>query len=160
LIVRVAAAARMAGQRKVASLWQTGARMTTAATRAVPRQQQMRQLPRRQYHHHLTAFEAGLLLYFGDFQRVVLDAIEQLITKLLVRHLAPAEAQGHLDLIAVLEEPLHGSHFHVVVVIVDHWAELDLLHLDDLLLLASLSRLLLRLVFVFAVVEDLANRRV
>jgi hypothetical protein len=45
-------------------------------------------------------------------------------------------------------------------VIVDGGAHLDLFDLDDLLMLARLGRLLLRLVFVFAVVEDLADGRV
>jgi hypothetical protein len=52
-------------------------------------------------------------------------------------------AQGDLDLVAFLEEPLHRAHLHVVIVIVDHRPQLDLLDLDDLLLLAR-RRLSLR----------------
>ena len=74
-------------------------------------------------------------------------------------HLAAAEAQGDLDLVAFLEEAPDRLHLHVVVVIVDHRAHLDLLDLDDLLLLAGLGGLLLFLIFEFAVVEDLADRR-
>jgi hypothetical protein len=44
-------------------------------------------------------------------------------------------------------------------VIVDHRPKLDLLDLDDFLLLACLSRFLLRLVLVFAVIQDLADGR-
>jgi len=44
-------------------------------------------------------------------------------------------------------------------VIFDHWPELDLLDLDDFLFFAGFGRLLLRLVFVFAVIQDLADRR-
>jgi hypothetical protein len=44
-------------------------------------------------------------------------------------------------------------------VIVDHRPQLDLFDLDDLLLLARLGGFLLRLVFVFAEIEDLADRR-
>ena len=73
-------------------------------------------------------------------------------------HFAAAEAQRHLDLVAFLEEALHGAHLHLVIVIVDHRPQLDLLDLDDLLLLASFGRLLLRLVFVFAVIEDFGDR--
>jgi hypothetical protein len=42
---------------------------------------------------------------------------------------------------------------------IDIRSHLDLFDLDGALLLARLSRLFLRLVFVFAVVEDLADRR-
>jgi hypothetical protein len=44
-------------------------------------------------------------------------------------------------------------------VIVDHRPEFYLLDLDDLLLLARLGGFLLRLIFVFAVIEDFADRR-
>lgn len=43
--------------------------------------------------------------------------------------------------------------------IVDHRPELDLLDLDDLLFLAGFRRLLLRLEFVLAVVQDFGDRR-
>jgi hypothetical protein len=76
-----------------------------------------------------------------------------------VRHFASAEAQRDLDLVALVEKPLHGAHFHVVVVIVDHRTELDLLDFDDVLSLAGLCRLLLRLEFEFAVIQDLADGR-
>src|SRR6516162_4394235 len=63
-------------------------------------------LPRRQHHHHLAALEAGLLLDLGDFRGITLDSVEELIAELLVRHLAAAEPQRHLDLVAFLEEAL------------------------------------------------------
>jgi hypothetical protein len=44
-------------------------------------------------------------------------------------------------------------------VIVDHRPQLDLLDLDDLLLLARFGGFLLRLIFVFAEIENLADRR-
>ena len=96
----------------------------------------------------------------GDRLGVGLDALQHLPAELLVRHLAAAEAQRDLDLVAFLEEALDGAHLHVVVVIVDARAHLDLFDLDDLLLLARLGGLLLLLVFVFAVVEDLGDRRI
>src|SRR5258708_3626745 len=115
--------------------------------------------PRRQHHHNLAAFEARLLLDLGDFGGVALDAIEKLIAELLVRHLAPAEAQRDLDLVALFEKALHRAHLHVVIVVVDHRPELDLLDLDDLLFLAGFRRFFLRLVFVFAVIENFADGR-
>jgi hypothetical protein len=44
-------------------------------------------------------------------------------------------------------------------VVVDHRPELDLLDLDDLLFLAGLGLLFLLLEPVFAVIQDLADRR-
>ena len=76
-----------------------------------------------------------------------------------MRHFAAAEAQSDFDLVALFEKPLHGAHLHIVIVIVDHRPQLDFLDLDDLLLLARLGGFLLRLVFVLAVVEDLADGR-
>ena len=40
--------------------------------------------------------------------RIDLDLVEQLHAELLVAHLAAAEAQGDLDLVAFLEEAVHG----------------------------------------------------
>src|SRR3984885_12200051 len=76
-----------------------------------------------------------------------------------MRHFAAAEPQCHLDLVAFLEKPLHRAHFHVVIVIVDHRTEFYLLDLDDLLFLARLGRFLLRLIFIFAEIENLTDRR-
>jgi hypothetical protein len=45
-------------------------------------------------------------------------------------------------------------------VVVDHRPELDFLDLDDLLFLAGFGGLLLRLEFVLAVIQELADRRV
>ena len=76
-----------------------------------------------------------------------------------MRHLAAAEAQRQLDLVAFLEEALHRLHLHLVVVAVDVRAHLDLLDLDDLLVLARLGRFLLVGVFQLAEIEDLGDRR-
>jgi hypothetical protein len=78
---------------------------------------------------------------------------------MLVGHFTATETQGHLDLVALVEEALHRPHLHVIVVIVDGRAHLDLLDLDDLLFLAGLGSLLLLLVFVLAVVHQLADGR-
>src|SRR5262245_55479967 len=76
-----------------------------------------------------------------------------------MRHLASPETQGDLDLVALLEEPDDRAHFHLIVVNIDVGPHLDLLDLDGALFLARLGGLLLRLVFVFAEIEDLAHRR-
>src|SRR5262245_12518570 len=116
-------------------------------------------LTRRHDHDHLAAFELGLLLDLRDGREVVAHPVEKFGPQVLVRHLAATEAQGNLDLVALFEEALHGAHLHVVVVVIDHRPELDLLDLDHLLLLARLGRLLLLLIFVFAVIEQLADGR-
>ncbi len=105
-------------------------------------------------------FETGLGFHLGDRLEVALHTLQHFHAELLVRHFATAEAQGDLHLVAFLEEPFDRAHLHVVVVIVDGGAHLDLFDLDDLLMLARLGRLLLRLILVFAVVEDLADGRV
>lgn len=111
----------------------------------------------RQYHHHLPAFEPGLHLDFGDLESVILDAFQQFHSQLLVRHFAAAETQGNFDFIALLEEAFHRTHLHVIIVIIDHRSEFDLLDLNYFLLFARLGCLLLLLVFVFAIVEQLAD---
>ena len=52
-----------------------------------------------------------------------------------------------------------GAQLDLVIVILDRWADLDFLDLDDLLFLAGLVGLLLLLVLELAVVHDLADRR-
>src|ERR1700704_2208718 len=103
----------------------------------------------RQNHHHLTAFETRILLDLRDLGDVALDLVQKLGADLLMGHFAAAIAQGDLDLVAFLEETLHGAHLHFVIVVVDHRPELDLLDLDHLLLLAGFGCFLLGLVFVF-----------
>src|SRR6266536_5901561 len=115
-------------------------------------------LARGEHHDHLAAFEFRLLLDLGHRREVAADALEQFGAELLVGELSASEAQGDLDLVAFLEEPPDRAHLHVIVVIVDHRPELDLLDLDDLLLFARLGGLLLLLVLEFAVVEDFADR--
>jgi hypothetical protein len=87
-------------------------------------------------------------------------ALEQRHAELLVRQLAPAEAQRHLYLVAFFQELHDRSHLRVIIMIVDVRTHLDLLDLLRLLGLAGEIRLLLRLVFEFADIEELAHRRV
>ncbi len=77
-----------------------------------------------------------------------------------MRHFAATEAQGDLDLVAFVEEALHRAHLHLIVMVVDHRPELDLLDLDNLLFFAGFGRFLLRLEFVLAVIQDFRDRRV
>src|ERR1700748_1501228 len=116
-------------------------------------------LARRQHHHDLAALEPRVLLDLRKSGDVRLDLVEQLGADLLVGHFPAAIAQGDLHLVAFLEEALHRAHFHVVIVIVDHRPQLDLLDLDDFLLLAGFGGFLLRRIFVLPVVHDLADGR-
>src|SRR6185295_3577029 len=117
-----------------------------------------RALARCQHHHHLAAFHARLRFDLGERLRIGLDALQDLPAEFLMGELTTAKAQRDLDLVAIVEEALHGAHFHVIVMIVDTWAHFDLFDLDDLLPLARLGGLFLLLIFVFAVVQHLGHR--
>ena len=86
--------------------------------------------------------------------------VQDLAPELRVRHLAPAEHDGDLDLGSRLEEPLDVALLRGVVVRVDLGAELDLLDLDPRLLLAGLLLADVAFVLVLAVVHDPAHRRI
>src|SRR5690606_15609614 len=127
--------------------------------RAAKAQQGRNALFRRQHHHHLAAFELRLGLDLGDLADLLAHALEKLHAELQVRHLASAEAQRQLDLVALVEEAAHRLHLGLIIVVVDVGTHLDLLDLDGLLALASLGGLLLALIFHLAEVGDLAHRR-
>ena len=118
-----------------------------------------RYLARRQHHHHLAAFELGFGFDLGDRRHFLANLGQKLHAELQMRHLATAEAQRQLDLVALVEEALYRPHLHLVVVAVDVRAHLDLFDLDDLLVLACLGRLLLVGVFELAEIEDLDDWR-
>ena len=88
-----------------------------------------------------------------------LGTIEQRRPSLGVRDLAPAEHDRDLDLVPAGQEAADMALLGVVVVLRDLRPELDLPHVD-LLLMATRGLLLLGLlVLVFGVVEDAAHRR-
>ena len=74
-------------------------------------------------------------------------------------HLASAKAQRNFDLVAFFEELDQLAELDLVVALVGARAELDLLDLDLLLLELGLVRLLLLTVAEFAVIHELADRR-
>ena len=76
-----------------------------------------------------------------------------------MRHLAPAEEDRRLHLVAVGEEALDVLLLELVVVLVHLRPELDLLDLDDLLVLLRLPGALLLLVLIAPEVHDAAHRR-
>lgn len=75
-----------------------------------------------------------------------------------MRHLAPAEAQTGLHLVAVGEEVVHLVFLCLIVVFVDGDGELDFLDGDDFLLFARGALALFFFVEVAAVVLDTADR--
>ena len=76
-----------------------------------------------------------------------------------VRHLAAAEEDGGLYLVAVGQEPFHVLLLEPIVVLVHLRAELDFLDLDRLLVLLGLPGALVLQVLVAAIVGDTAHRR-
>ena len=116
-------------------------------------------LLRGQNHHDLAAFEAGFGFDFADRIQFRADAFEEGLGDFLMGHFAATEAQGDFHLVAFGEERCGVLHFNAEIVVVDHRAELDFLQLDHFLLFAGFVGFLLKLVLVFAVVEDFADRR-
>ena len=120
---------------------------------------QMAGLFRPDHHHHLLAFQLGHAFDFASLADIAGNPVQQLKTQLLVRHFAATEAQGHLDLVALAKEFQHRAHLDLIIMLIRAGTELDFLDLDDLLLFAGLSLTLLRLIFEFAKVHDLTDRR-
>ena len=87
------------------------------------------------------------------------EPLENPAADLRMRHLAAAEEDRRLDLVAFLEEALDVLLLELVVVLVDLRPELDLLDLDHLLVLLGLARALLLLILVLPEVHDAADRR-
>src|SRR5437868_6387163 len=65
---------------------------------------QLMLLLRRQHHHHLAPFQLGPLLHRADGGEIGLHALQERDAELLVGHLAAAEAQRDLGLVAFGEE--------------------------------------------------------
>ena len=76
-----------------------------------------------------------------------------------MRHFAAPKAQGDLHLVAFAQKLQNRAHLDVIVVLVGAGAKLDLFDFDDVLLFAGLSLALLLLIFEFAEIHDLADRR-
>jgi hypothetical protein len=86
--------------------------------------------------------------------------IEDPLAQLGMIHLPATEGQGHLDLVALVEELLHLASLGVEVALGDLRPVLHLLDGDAAGLPPRFLRLLGRLVLVLAVIHDPADRRV
>src|SRR3954471_15050500 len=113
---------------------------------------------RAQHHHHVATVEERLGFDLPDLLHVLGEPEEEVPATLRMGRLATAEHDRHLDLRALVQEPLYVTLLGVVIVDADLRTELDLLDLDLALMLPSLLSLLLLLVPVLAVVHDLRDR--
>src|SRR4051794_3330309 len=114
---------------------------------------------RAEHHRHVAAVLLGPLLDDREIVEVLREAVEDHLAALGVGHLAPAEHDRHLDLVARLQEALDVALLGVVVMLSDLRPELDLPDVDLLLVLAGRLGLLRLLVLVLRVVEDPDHRR-
>src|SRR6476619_2066899 len=93
-----------------ARLWQSRPLLAMGGGRNAPaagaRRSEAPLLARREYHDHLAALEARLLLDFGDLRRIAFHPVEQLVAEILVGHFPAAKPQRDLNLVAFFEEPL------------------------------------------------------
>src|ERR1035437_3829096 len=103
--------------------------------------------------HHL-----GAGLGMGPSLEVLDEPVENFPPVVEARHLAAAELDGGLHLVALLQEPEDVLQLEVVIVLVDVRPELDFLDLGDLLLLLAFVLFLLLLERELAEVHDLADR--
>ena len=55
-------------------------------------------------HHHLAAFHPRFLLNDPDFRQIGFNAGEQFLPETLVRHFAPAEADGYFGFVTISKE--------------------------------------------------------
>ena len=105
------------------------------------------------------AFHARHELDRAGVANVLDEAVDDGVAELAMRHLAAAEAQAGLYLVAFGEEPDGLVLLGLVVVFIHRDGELDFLDGDDLLLFAGGALALFLLVEKAAVVLDAADRR-
>src|SRR5436190_15221637 len=108
---------------------------------------------------HLVTFHPRHRFRDGHVAQFVDEPLEDPPPDFRMRHLASAEEDRRLDLVAVLEEALDVLLLELIVVLVDLRPELDLLDQDHLLVLLGLPAPLLLLVLELAEVHDAADRR-
>ena len=104
------------------------------------------------------AFHARHEFDYSDVADVLDEAIDDVVAKVSVGHLASAETEAGFDLVAALQELDCLVLLGLVVVVVDSDGEFDFLDDDDLLLFARGAFGLVLLVEKAAVVLDAADR--
>lgn len=111
-------------------------------------------------HVDVATSHLGFLIDMSHGQQVFLDPSGQCMTQLLVRHLTPTELKLNAHFMTFSEEVFRMSDFDFVIVRVDADTEFQLLHLATFLVLVSFLLVLLLGVFVLAVIDNFAHRRV
>src|SRR5436305_6076291 len=87
-------------------------------------------LLRRQKHHHLPSFHTRKLLDRGERLQVVPNSLQQANAEFLMRHLAPAEPQRDLRLVALTQKTDEVAQLDLVIAFVSAGPEFDFLDLD------------------------------
>src|SRR5690625_3228844 len=111
-------------------------------------------------HDHLAPLHPWHRFYLAKMRDLSRDRLQQVASDFLMRHFAPTETEGDLDLVAALEKARHVPHLHVVIMRVDVRSELDLLDLDHLLISSGFGGPFLGLVFVLSEIHDRADGRI
>src|SRR5438034_354140 len=111
------------------------------------------------HHRHRAAFEQRRALHDAVLLEALRDLHQEDAAAIWVRELAPAEADGELQLVAIREELRRALDLRLDVVVVDLRRDPDLLPGHGLLSFLGLFRFLLLLKAVLPEVEDLRDRR-
>ncbi len=111
-------------------------------------------------HVDVTPGHFRLLVALAHRFEVFLDLAGEQMTKFLMGHLAAAELELNAHLVPFGEEVFGVGDLDEVIVRIDADTELHLLHLAAFLMLVGFLLVLLLDVFEFAVVDDLAHRRI
>lgn len=114
---------------------------------------------RSQNQRHRPAFHSRRLLDSRQLGGPFHNSVEVSFRELRVRELTASEDDRHLDLVAILEKPLNVPQLELEVMLVGVGLQSDALHFADVLLLPGLSIALSLLIFVLAVIHDLAHGR-
>ena len=105
------------------------------------------------------AFHARHKLHRAGVPNVLNEAIDDVVAKVAMGHLAAPEAKRRLHFVTLAEEAHSLVLLSLVVVLVHRDGELDFLNGDDLLLLARRSLALVLLIEKLAVVLNAADGR-
>jgi hypothetical protein len=116
-------------------------------------------LLRSQNHDHVAAFHFGRLFHNTVLFEFFPDPFQNLHPQLGIRDLPTPKEDGDLGLIFLPKETLDVSNLDLQIVFIGLRADFDLFYLDDGLFFLGLLSPLVLLVFEFAKIHDLADRR-
>ena len=77
-----------------------------------------------------------------------------------MREFATTETQGNFHLVAIVDELVHLLHLHIIIMIIDVRAHLDLFDVLRFLRFTRGIGLFLGLIFIFADIEEFRDRRI